>query len=356
MSKGHQELDAFFDEIKKKRVICFGRGGGLKGFLFMLFSNNLQERVDAVIDNDPYKYGTHISYCCTNAWTYNADYFTGKEMDDCVIVITIKSEDAVRDVRKQLSKYVELKNVPVYAYGKLYDTWIKELRDNFSYPEKIRVTSKQQIPKKIHYCWFGKKEIPDDYKKWMESWRRFCPDYEIIEWNENNYDYTKNQYMRQAYEAGVWGFVPDYARLDIIYEHGGIYLDTDVELIRPLDDLLYEDAFAGCHFDGRVALGLGFGARPHMPIMKELLACYDDLKFTPITGKEERVYIQPAPIIQTIYMKNRWNWNYTGRVSEIEGLRIYPFPILDGARVSEEERKKYSYSVHHYSGSWLPKN
>lgn len=75
------------------------------------------------------------------------------------------------------------------------------------------------IPKKLHYCWVGGNPLPTSVKKCIASWKKYCPDYEIIEWNENNYDFTKNQYMKDAYEAKKWGFVPDYARVDIIYQH-----------------------------------------------------------------------------------------------------------------------------------------
>ena len=88
------------------------------------------------------------------------------------------------------------------------------------------------IPKVIHYCWFGANALPESAIECIESWKQFCPDYEIIQWNETNYDVTKNRYMHEAYQNKKYGFVPDYARLDIIYTHGGIYLDTDVELIK----------------------------------------------------------------------------------------------------------------------------
>ena len=133
--------------------------------------------------------------------------------------------------------------------------------------------------KKIHYCWFGGTEIPDKYKSWMESWERFCPDYEIIQWNEDNYDVSKNKYMFQAYSEKKWAFVPDYARLDIIYNHGGIYLDTDVEIIKNFDDLLYTKGFAGFESNDYVAFGLGFGAMKNLPIIKELRDMYDDIEF-----------------------------------------------------------------------------
>ena len=117
------------------------------------------------------------------------------------------------------------------------------------------------IPKIIHYCWFGGTEIPEADQKCMASWRKYCPDYTIMRWDESNYDYTKNQYMREAYEAKKWGFVPDFARLDIVYTYGGIYLDTDVEIIRNIDDLLVNSAYMGFESGGAaVNPGLGFGA------------------------------------------------------------------------------------------------
>ena len=99
------------------------------------------------------------------------------------------------------------------------------------------------IPKKIHYCWFGGKEMPNKDKKCIESWRKYCPDYEIIEWNESNYSLDKCKYMKDAYKEKKWGFVPDFARFDIIYNEGGIYMDTDVELISSLDDLLSNSGY-----------------------------------------------------------------------------------------------------------------
>ena len=93
------------------------------------------------------------------------------------------------------------------------------------------------IPKKIHYCWFGGNPLPDSVKNCIDSWKKFCPNYEIIEWNESNYDVHKIPYISEAYKNKKYAFVSDYARLDIIYNEGGFYLDTDVELIKSLDNL-----------------------------------------------------------------------------------------------------------------------
>ena len=101
------------------------------------------------------------------------------------------------------------------------------------------------IPKIIHYCWFGRNPIPKEAEECINSWKKLMPDYEIVQWNEENYDVNKNKFIKEAYSAGKWAFVSDYARLDIIYNNGGIYFDTDVTVFKKFDDLLENDSFWG---------------------------------------------------------------------------------------------------------------
>ena len=131
------------------------------------------------------------------------------------------------------------------------------------------------IPKIIHYCWFGGGPISAESQKCMESWKKYCPDYKIIEWNDQNFDISTNRYAQQAYAAKKYAFVSDYARLAVLYEYGGIYLDTDVELVRPLDELLELPGFMGFQTNNEVATGLGFGARKGNSVVQALLRDYD---------------------------------------------------------------------------------
>ena len=101
------------------------------------------------------------------------------------------------------------------------------------------------IPKVIHYCWFGGNSLPEEAKRCIESWKKYCPDYKIIEWNENNYDVNSNEYMKAAYKEKKWAFVSDYARIDVVYKYGGIYMDTDVELVKELDSFLKDRMYCG---------------------------------------------------------------------------------------------------------------
>ena len=116
------------------------------------------------------------------------------------------------------------------------------------------------IPKIIHYCWFGRNPLPKTAEKCIRSWKKCCPDYEIIRWDESNFDVNCNEYCREMYEQEKWAFLTDYVRLRVVYENGGIYLDTDVEVIKPLDDLLHNSAYMGLETTDKVNTGLGFGA------------------------------------------------------------------------------------------------
>lgn len=209
------------------------------------------------------------------------------------------------------------------------------------------------IPKKIHYCWFGGSELPERDRKCIESWKRFCPDYEIIRWDESNYDVGKNRYMREAYETKKWGFVSDYARLDIIYEHGGIYLDTDVELIRNIDDLLENRAYMGFEQDGQmVATGLGFGAEKYMPIIREIRdSIYEDRSFK--VGPNE-YDTTPCPAMNTTFLE-AMGLERNNRMQTIGGITIYPsqyFAPLNSINGILEQTDA-TYSIHHYHASWL---
>lgn len=207
------------------------------------------------------------------------------------------------------------------------------------------------IPKKIHYFWVGTGQMTDRNRACIESWKKFCPDYEIIEWNESNYDVTKCTYMKQAYESKLWGFVPDYARLDIIYREGGIYLDTDVEIIRNFDDLLCCGAFMGFENTDSVAPGLGFGAKKGNPLIKQMREMYQKRSFFKEDGT---LNLTPSPVYTTEYLKT-CGLVTDGSRQKIQDIDIFPaeyfapLSFLDN-RLNITEN---TYSIHWYEASWL---
>ena len=136
------------------------------------------------------------------------------------------------------------------------------------------------IPKIIHYCWFGRNPKPKLAEKCMRSWKKYCKDYKIIEWNEDNFDISKAPlYVQQAYDEKKWAYVTDYVRLYAVYKCGGVYLDTDVEIVNSLDDLLHNYAFFGFEDNKHINTGLGFGAEKSARILREIMSQYDCISF-----------------------------------------------------------------------------
>ena len=204
------------------------------------------------------------------------------------------------------------------------------------------------IPKKIHYCWIGGNPKPKLTEKCIKSWKKFCPDYEIIEWNENNYDFQKNDFMREAYEEKKWGFVPDYARLDIIYEHGGIYLDTDVEIVKPLDTLLENRGFIGFENKDYLNLGQGFGAEAGNGVIKALLESYEYKHFLNPDGSLD---MTPSPRCDSLVLE-KLGVERNGKRQKKDGFLFLPPECLNPMSSGELAVGKDTYSIHWFAGSW----
>ena len=211
------------------------------------------------------------------------------------------------------------------------------------------------IPKIIHYCWFGGNALPETAQNCIQSWHKFCPDYEIIEWNETNYDIKKSQFINQAYENKKWAFVSDYARLDIIYNYGGIYLDTDVEIIKSIDKLREFEMYAGFEkLEGEmhVNFGLGYGAVKCHPYLKEMIDYYNGIEFP----KDDRNLAKiSCPVIQTKILE-RHGLIPNGQSQTLKRCKIFsadyfsPKDFLSGVLKITPD----TYSVHHYNMSWFP--
>ena len=209
------------------------------------------------------------------------------------------------------------------------------------------------IPKVIHYCWFGGAPLPKKEQKCMESWKQFAPDYKIVRWDESNYDVHKNQYMGDAYDRKKWGFVPDYARFDIVYTHGGIYLDTDVELVKPLDELLTNKAYMGFESGEWINGGIGFGAEAGSPLIQGLRDMYDDLVFVDEQGE---LNLTPSPhYITRFLMTHGLRQDNTMQVLDGE-MTIYPTDYFapKDYLTGKIDMTANTISIHQYSATWQP--
>lgn len=211
---------------------------------------------------------------------------------------------------------------------------------------------KNRIPKVIHYCWFGKNPFPESAKKCIDSWKKYCSDYEIKLWDESNFDINCIPFVKQAYDAKKWAFVTDYARLKIIYENGGIYFDTDVELLRNIDELLSLKGFMGTEDGGFIATGLGFGAVKNHQMLKKLMEDYHKIKFPDNNSELAKI---ACPILTSAKFE-KYGYVRNNKIQTIEGIKIFPeeyFCPMNG-QTYKMNITKNTYSIHHYDASWKP--
>ncbi|PBC74237.1 glycosyltransferase family 32 protein [Fibrobacter intestinalis] len=212
------------------------------------------------------------------------------------------------------------------------------------------------IPKVIHYCWFGHNELPPLAKKCIASWRKFFPDYEIKEWNEDNFDVNQIPYTAQAYRHKKYAFVSDYARFKILYEHGGIYFDTDVEVIKPMNDILAKGAFFGLesscqenHLECNP--GLGFACPPHFGLLKEMIDFYQSLNFETASGKiNQKTIVEyfSEQLLQKGFISNL-------EITEFENASFYP-PEYFCPKPSEFGKinlTENTRTIHQYAATWI---
>lgn len=210
------------------------------------------------------------------------------------------------------------------------------------------------IPKTIHYCWFGGNEKPEKAKKCIASWKQYCPDYEIREWSEENVSLANcPQYVRDAYKAKKYAFVTDYVRLKVLHEHGGFYMDTDVELLKSLDGFLGDRGVIGFENDEFVNSGQMLAAEAGHPILHEMMECYNDVAFYREDGS---MYLLGCPHVNTDVLV-RHGLVKNGREQTVAEVHIYPadwFNPLDSA-TGLLEKTGNTVSIHWYSMSWIPK-
>lgn len=215
----------------------------------------------------------------------------------------------------------------------------------------------EKIPKIIHYCWFGHNPLPPLAVKCIESWRKFLPDYEIKEWNEDNFDVNIITYTAEAYKAEKYAFVSDYARFWILYKFGGIYFDTDVEVIRPMDDIIERGPFMGCDTDAKpgaatigVAPGLGLSANPGLDLYKKILDMYSKEIFVwERMGKIKTVVQLTTELLFKEGLKNEPG------IQEVGGVWIYPSEYFNPMNVITKHLHitENTRSIHKYAATWV---
>lgn len=329
-----------------KKILVYGAGViGKVVVPYHMQKYGLAEQILAYVDRDTGKTGQKIVIADREIEILTPEILEQRR-ENVVLLITNSNFLPVVDALDQIEA---LRSVEAYIVP-IMQIFEQKFVKNLPMPRR---TELPVIPKVIHYFWASENPMPDYLRQCVESWKKFCPDYELVLWDEKSYDVDQYTYTRQACDKKKWGYIPDVARLDILYRYGGIYMDTDVELIRNIDELLYQPAFCGVEKWGVLNMGGCSGAVPHHPAVKMLLDYRKDELFIRQDGS---LNLESSGAYETVPMLMRgYEINNTNQI--VSDMTIYasdyfhPYDYMSG----ETNLTENTYSIHHFNGGWLNK-
>lgn len=334
------------DYIKKNNYEVYIYGAGMIGKIVIpnfCIQFGIENNIKKYIDQDIKKNGSivNINQNCVEICRLEN---IKPDVKRSLLIISNSDFNSIVNMLDSDEKFNGLKTVIFPVLQTIEINNKKNIKKNI-----IKDYSNDMIPKVIHYFWFSKKDIPDNLKKCISNWKSKCFGYDIVRWDENNYDITKNDYVRHAYELGKWSFVSDYARLDILYNYGGFYLDTDVELLKSLDSLRKQGAFCGVEKWGNINTGGCCGAIKHHKMIGKMLEYRENIKFN-----KDDFRIETNGFYETIpFLELGMKINNT--VQRINNMTIFPsdffhpYDYMSGQTVLTSN----TFSIHHFDGGWM---
>ncbi|SCY09226.1 Capsular polysaccharide synthesis protein [Lachnospiraceae bacterium XBB2008] len=336
--------DDYRSVIRNNPVILFGAGKSARRIIET-------EKVNCrfLIDNNPALIGTSIVVGTQELVIYSWEYYKKIAHDRDILLITpIEGYTEILNLIEN-DGYMDSCDIYVPAYIDAFQ-WDKDRITVSKEPYSITKKAHSVIPKRINYIWFSGDPFPDKVKKCMDSWHKYCPDYDFVEWNLDNY-FTDSDFFNEAISVRQWAFASDYTRCDVLCREGGIYLDTDVELVKPLDDLLYDDGFLCFESSSGVDPGSGMASVPNNPIFKEIRDQYESEHFIKDDGsynKKNIVYTYTAVL-------ERHGLISDGRYQIVDGIAVYPplvfspYSYMTGLTNCYEK----TYAIHHWISAWI---
>lgn len=335
----------FAEKSNKKKVIVFGAGDFLELICKNYQEMELHEKIQYIVDNDREKIGMKIELNGIEKKIYPPEQLLKENPEDLLILIS--PAVYAYDIYIQLGQVKHLKDTECFL--------LPLMIGYHNEAGEILVRKKEtidQIPKTIHYFWFSGKKKTSLAEECLKSWKQICPDYEMVEWNTGNYDVTANAYMYQAFQVQNWAYVSDYARLDVVYRYGGIYLDLDVRLLKNLDFLLKHEMFIGFG-PLRDIEAAAFGAKQGCTVIKDMMNIYESRIFEPNTSTN-LLNVQPV-YLDTFFSERGFLIN--GRYQERKGVALYPrelFSPMDWF-TGETGTLEKSAGIHYCAGGWHSK-
>lgn len=337
-----------FEEVCSKPIICFGVSKHIDTFCRKLGNDLWKNRIKAFVDNNISIQGTYLEIYDKKVPVYGIEYLCGCK--DVSLLITVAGRSKVLEIVEQLSTLNIDDSVDCYCLIRI------EAESFYDDSAIINAESdgSDKIEKIIHSFWFSKEPKAKEYQECIDSWKKYCPGYKILEWNTDNYDIGKNKYMKQAFEKKKWALVSDYARLDVVHEYGGIYLDMDVELLKEPKELIKHNAFFSIDLEGYIDLGSGFGARKGLPLLEKLLHVYDNLEFSEIEkwGNWQGLVAQPQRLLTHFesigYKKNTDSQN----IDDMLFLSPNYFRVIEDHTHQLRDFAGTEYGIHWHNGGW----
>ena len=337
------------EEFKKitaqKKVVIYGAGRALESSYNTYFIKN---RPIVIIDKNPKLIGKYYLGDNMMPKIESVEYLKKLCLYEGVdkFALFISTPFYAAEIIEELNQIAEIDGLSCYVHLLMRN--INEGIEQYSYKK-----GKHIIPKRIHYIWLGNKVMPDKYKAYIEGWHKLNPDYEIIKWSEDNYNIGADDFVTEAYSMGKYSKASNYMRLKIIYEEGGIYLDTDVELLKPLDVLLNNEAFFFMGNTDSINNGCGFGAIKQHSLIQQILQEYEGVHYSREKGgvgdkTAHSFFVKPF---------EDWGFRIENRYQEIKNVVLYPkdamSPLTFGSM--PDFLSNNTLAIHHEAGSWKSK-
>lgn len=342
------KITEYFEILQTKDIICWGSGKHFKNVTCpFLYRSGLIDNLKGftgITGKDSVDLSDH-SYAL-----YGKDELIKLDSNKTIILIAVTGYNEILTQLKSDPGLAGFKAVPSIYLEFLYEDTL--LLSAPKPPINYRKNDRQMIPKLIHAIWFSGDSMPDLYLRCLESWKKYAPDYEIKIWDLKTYRPDDCLFFNQAIEHKNWSFASDYARADILYRYGGIYMDLDVEMLKPIDDLLYNDAYMSFESLDRIECGSGMGAKPGHPIVREICESYKNRPYLKPDGTWDN---STCPVRYTRVI-DKHGLRKDGGFQQVEDITVYPFEMLTGKSYDTGiiYNTELSYTVHHHNGSWVP--
>ena len=345
-------VETLFEKLKHKDIICWGNGKHFRNLTYPFLCNsgllsNLKGFLDVGGGGSLDFGGIHYGKITKREL---ADRIREKGAGQFLILVCVTGYPEVMNQIRRDEELSLVEAIPsIYLEGLYEDLCMLSAPKP---PLSYRKNPVPVIPKVIHTFWFGDNEMPPVYRQCLSSWEKYAPNLEIRIWNQKTYHPGNCLFYEQAVQRKNWAFASDYARADVLRRYGGIYMDLDVEMLRPIDDLLYNDAYMSFESLTRIECGSGMGAKKGNRILEEICKSYEERPFIKEDGTED---LSTCPVRYTNVIQQH-GLVKNGGFQQVEDITVYPFEVLTGKSFDTgiTYRTEQSYTVHHHNGSWVP--